>query len=90
MWSVGCIFAELVLREPLFAGKSEMDQIEKILAVVGNPTDKTWPGFVKLKLAGKLQLNKKHSLNRLRDKFPMRPCGPTDSMYLTDCGIDLL
>ena len=90
MWSVACIFAELVLREPLFAGKSEMDQIEKIFAVIGNPTEKTWPGFEKLKLAGKLQLNKKHSANRLRDKFPMRPCGPADSMYLTDCGIDLL
>ena len=25
MWSVGCIFAELILREPLFAAKSEMD-----------------------------------------------------------------
>jgi len=25
MWSVGCIFAELILREPLFAGKSELD-----------------------------------------------------------------
>ena len=25
MWSVGCIFAELILREPLFTGKNEMD-----------------------------------------------------------------
>jgi len=25
MWSVGCIFAELILREPLFAAKTEMD-----------------------------------------------------------------
>lgn len=28
MWSVGCIMAELILREPLFAAKSEMDQLE--------------------------------------------------------------
>jgi len=27
MWSVGCIFAELILREPLIAGKNEMDQL---------------------------------------------------------------
>ena len=32
MWSVGCIFAELVLREPLFAGKNEMDQLDKIFS----------------------------------------------------------
>ena len=30
MWSVGCIFAELVERRPLFMGDSEIDQIFKI------------------------------------------------------------
>lgn len=31
MWSVGCIFAEMVLRgAPLFPGDSEIDQIFKI------------------------------------------------------------
>ena len=57
---------------------------------MGNPTDKTWPGYSTLKLAPKLQLNKRHNSNKLRDKFPMRPCGADDSMFLSDCGIDLL
>lgn len=30
MWSVGCIFAELVQMKPLFMGKSEIDQIQQI------------------------------------------------------------
>lgn len=30
MWSVGCIFAELMQREPLFAGRGEIDQINKV------------------------------------------------------------
>ena len=31
MWSVGCIFAEMVMRgHPLFPGDSEIDQIFKI------------------------------------------------------------
>lgn len=30
MWSVGCIFAELITKEPLFAGKNEADQIGKV------------------------------------------------------------
>lgn len=45
MWSVACIMAELILREPLFAAKSEMEQIDKIFTVLGNPTEKTWPGY---------------------------------------------
>ena len=38
IWSVGCILAELVLNQPLFPGKSTIDQLEKIFAVIGMPT----------------------------------------------------
>lgn len=34
MWSVGCIFAELVNRRPLFPGDCEIDQIFKIFTYV--------------------------------------------------------
>ena len=35
MWSVGCIFAEMVMRgHPLFPGDSEIDQIFKIFRCV--------------------------------------------------------
>ncbi|OMJ24721.1 Cyclin-dependent kinase 11B [Smittium culicis] len=30
MWSVGCIFAELIDKSPLFPGRSEIDQISKV------------------------------------------------------------
>lgn len=30
MWSVGCIFAEMVMRQPLFPGDSEIDEIFRI------------------------------------------------------------
>jgi cell division cycle 2-like protein len=30
MWSIGCIFAELVNKEPLFPGRSEIDQLTKV------------------------------------------------------------
>jgi cell division cycle 2-like protein len=45
MWSVGCIIAELILREPLMMGKGEMDQIDKIFRVFGNPTNESWPSW---------------------------------------------
>lgn len=30
MWSIGCIFAELINNEPLVSGRSEIDQIDKV------------------------------------------------------------
>lgn len=31
MWSVGCIMAEMLSKEPLFTGKSEVDQLDKVI-----------------------------------------------------------
>jgi serine/threonine protein kinase len=45
MWSVGCIFAELIIKKPLFAGDSEIDQLYKIFRVFGTPNDNTLPGY---------------------------------------------
>ena len=44
IWSVGCIFAEMAHKRPLFAGDSEIDQIFKIFRVLGTPTDESLPG----------------------------------------------
>ena len=30
MWSVGCIFGELLTKDPLFQGKNEVDQLAKV------------------------------------------------------------
>ncbi|XP_021951701.1 cyclin-dependent kinase 4 [Folsomia candida] len=43
MWSVGCIFAELIKRRPLFPGATERDQLEKIFDIIGTPKDEQWP-----------------------------------------------
>ena len=37
MWSVGCIFAELMGRRPIFPGKNYKHQIELICNVLGTP-----------------------------------------------------
>ncbi|KAJ9419075.1 kinase-like domain-containing protein [Fusarium oxysporum] len=44
MWSVGCIFAEMCTRKPLFPGDSEIDEIFKIFRKLGTPTEDVWPG----------------------------------------------
>jgi mitogen-activated protein kinase 15 len=38
MWSVGCIFAEMLMKMPLFNCNSIVSQFEKILQLVGRPT----------------------------------------------------
>ncbi|EIM86789.1 Pkinase-domain-containing protein [Stereum hirsutum FP-91666 SS1] len=48
IWSVGCIFAELMLRIPYIAGESDMDQIKKTFMALGTPTEQDWPGHKKL------------------------------------------
>lgn len=37
MWAVGVIFAELILRVPLFPGESDLDQLGKVFNVLGTP-----------------------------------------------------
>lgn len=42
MWSVGCIFGELLTQKPLFPGKSEIDQINKVFKVNVGVLCQTW------------------------------------------------
>ncbi|KAG0227269.1 Cyclin-dependent kinase catalytic subunit [Actinomortierella wolfii] len=49
MWSVGCIFAEMVLKKPLFPGDSEIDELFKIFKIKGTPNETVWPGISNLK-----------------------------------------
>lgn len=39
MWSVGCVFFEVMSLFPLFPGQNELDQISKIHDVIGTPPD---------------------------------------------------
>lgn len=48
IWSIGCIFAEMVSRTPLFPGDSEIDQLHKIFMALGTPTEEMWPGVSEL------------------------------------------
>ncbi|KAM6403480.1 LOW QUALITY PROTEIN: cyclin-dependent kinase 3-like [Rhynochetos jubatus] len=48
MWSIGCIFAEMVMRKVLFPGDSEIGQLFCIFRTLGTPTEVTWPGVTQL------------------------------------------
>jgi len=84
IWSLGCIFAELLTKDPLLQGKNEVDQLSKIFALLGTPTNETWPGFRSLPNAKALYpvLSKSTATPSLltTSKFP----------YLTSSGLRLL
>lgn len=44
MWSVGCIFAELLNKQPFFNGNTPIDQLTKIFNTLGTPDEEDWPG----------------------------------------------
>ncbi|CAH9087054.1 unnamed protein product [Cuscuta europaea] len=48
MWSVGCIFAELITQRALFPGDSELQQLLHIFRLLGTPNEEVWPGVSKL------------------------------------------
>ena len=49
MWSVGCMFAEMARKQPLFPGDSELQQLLHIFKLLGTPSEQTWPGVSNLR-----------------------------------------
>lgn len=49
MWSLGCIFAELLTGEVLFKGDIEFRQMEKIYDFCGSANEQNWPNCVNLR-----------------------------------------
>ncbi|XP_056398223.1 cyclin-dependent kinase 11A isoform X3 [Hyla sarda] len=80
MWSVGCIFGELLTQKPLFPGKSEIDQINKIFKDLGTPSEKIWPGYNELPAIKKMTFSE-YPYNNLRKRF---------GALLSDQGFDLM
>lgn len=48
VWSLGCIFSEMVTRKPLFQGDSEIDQLFRMFRILKTPGEETWPGVTSL------------------------------------------
>ena len=69
MWSVGCIFAEMLSNKPLFPGKHYLDQVQIILNVVGSPSPDD------LATIGNEQAR------RYVQALPYRPTVPWSTMY---------
>jgi serine/threonine protein kinase len=51
MWSLGCIFGEILVGKPIFSGSSVLEMLELIFKTCGTPTEKTWKGLSRLDLS---------------------------------------
>lgn len=79
MWAVGCILGELLIHKPLLPGKTEIQQIDLIIELLGTPSEVIWPEFSKL--PGLENFTLKHQpYNNLKQTFP----------WLTPAGLRLL
>jgi cell division cycle 2-like len=87
MWAVGCIFAELILRDALFAGRGELDQLSVICDVLGAPSEAVWPGYNALPNARRLAL---HGPARSELMTRMRARAYENRTPLTSMALDLL
>ncbi|KAH7921798.1 Pkinase-domain-containing protein [Leucogyrophana mollusca] len=79
MWSVGCIFAELLLKEPLFQAKGEIELLSMIFKLLGPPSTSLWPDYSTLPLSKTITL-----------PSPQPPQFRQRFHYMTTAGIDLL
>ncbi|KAF6025735.1 CDK6 [Bugula neritina] len=48
LWSLGCMFVEMLTRRPLFNGQSEIMQLQKIFSIIGLPDEQDWPPRISL------------------------------------------
>jgi serine/threonine protein kinase len=48
IWSLGCVIVEMITKQALFPGDSEIDQLYKIFELLGTPNEKTWEGVSNL------------------------------------------
>ncbi|XP_012558761.1 cyclin-dependent kinase 10 isoform X1 [Hydra vulgaris] len=79
IWAIGCVMGELLLCKPLMPGKSEINQMQLIIDLLGSPNEKIWPGFVNLPGAKNFQF-KHQPYNNVKQRFP----------WLSSSGVSLM
>ncbi len=82
LWSVGCVFAELITSEALFTGQEKEDQLKAIFSTVGMPTVANWPGWRSI---GESSQKKAYTGNYIRTRTLQDVVKP-----LSKSGMDLL
>lgn len=69
VWSVGVIFAELMLRTPYLPGQDDINQMEVTFRALGTPTDRDWPEVSTFASYNNLKTYPPPSRDELRKRF---------------------
>lgn len=83
MWSVGCIFFEMVAMRALFAGDTTIEMINLIFGAFGTPNVQVWPEYEQMPIVQQIQLPQHKGVGDLRDYHSLQN-------VLDDDGYDLL
>lgn len=70
MWSLGCILWEMMLGKPMFPGNSTINQIEKVLELIGRPSKEDLESLKAPNAATLLTTVPFNKTKNLRDLFP--------------------
>jgi len=70
MWSLGCLFFELLTLRPLFPGNKEGKVLDLICQICGTPTEDIWPGVSSLPYFSKLE-TKRPLQSRLKESLKL-------------------
>lgn len=79
IWSIGCVFYEMVTGKCLFQGDSPVDQIHRILRALGTPTIEEWPDIIRSRnpdiSSANLPKYPKQKLHLVFPDLPLEPAG---------------
>lgn len=87
MWSVGCIFAEMLTKKPLLQGKTEGEQLELIFNLCGTPTEESWPDWSQMPAVKGMRVKPRHPAP-LRQALGLVVTGY--GPFLSEAGLDLM
>lgn len=91
VWSVGCIFAEIILRRVLFSGSSEAEVLRSIFRTLGTPSQSEWDEWQHLPNVRTLRAHEmNYKVRPLRDALEMSNRAFVNASIVSDDGIDLL
>lgn len=77
IWSVGCIYAEMLTGKPLFEGDCEIGQIFKIFQGLGTPNETVWPGVTSLNEFKRSCLKQLSQISSIAFQYDCQKCQRT-------------
>lgn len=87
MWSVGCVFIELVTSKNFFPGLTEQEQLDRIFKTCGSPTEENFPGVTQFPGYSSLPPSQAYP-RRLRETLSKEGF-PDDALELLDAMFSL-